>query len=247
MKKYFIVSDIHSFAKSLKDALADAGFRKSNKEHILVVLGDIFDRGFETIEVFKFITSIPKSRRILITGNHELLYMHLLEKQYPEYYDYTNGTVQTFVDIAKHFGYFCDEDNWTEIVKIVRNSPVTKFLQNNEWKPYYELGQYIFTHSYVPNNNNWRNASKKEWLKAMWVCPWEEHLKGYFDEENKTIVCGHWHTSDFFLNLEGKINKEGDIYKSDRLIGIDAGVSIRLDGRMYHRQNVLVIQETDLI
>ena len=33
-KKYFVVSDIHSFAAPLLESLKSAGFRKSNKNHI---------------------------------------------------------------------------------------------------------------------------------------------------------------------------------------------------------------------
>ena len=43
--KYFIVSDIHSFYVELKSALDKAGFNKRNKDHTLIVCGDIFDRG----------------------------------------------------------------------------------------------------------------------------------------------------------------------------------------------------------
>ena len=57
--KYFIVSDIHSFYTKLKRALDKAGFNKRNKDHTLIVCGDIFDRGPDTRSVYKFLTSIP--------------------------------------------------------------------------------------------------------------------------------------------------------------------------------------------
>lgn len=40
-KKYFVISDPHSFYMEMKTALFKAGFRKSNKEHILIVCGDL--------------------------------------------------------------------------------------------------------------------------------------------------------------------------------------------------------------
>ena len=57
--KYFIVSDIHSFYTKLKRALDKAGFNKRNKDHTLIVCGDIFDHGPDTRSVYKFLTSIP--------------------------------------------------------------------------------------------------------------------------------------------------------------------------------------------
>ena len=59
------------------------GIDKENPEHILVVLGDIFDRGKETLEVYNFLRSLPDERLILIRGNHESLYLSLLDKSFP--------------------------------------------------------------------------------------------------------------------------------------------------------------------
>lgn len=98
--KYFVVSDIHSFYIELKRALDKAGFNKRNKDHTLIVCGDIFDRGPDTLSVYKFLTSIPKKRCILIKGNHELLYEELLDKSFPESHDFSNHTVDTFCQIA---------------------------------------------------------------------------------------------------------------------------------------------------
>ena len=102
MKKYFITSDIHSFYTPLITALEKKGFDVNNPEHILVVLGDVFDRGYETLEVYAFLTVVlPEDRVILVRGNHELLYLDLLEKSFPDSYDFSNGTVRTFCQIAR--------------------------------------------------------------------------------------------------------------------------------------------------
>ena len=63
-KTYFITSDVHSFYTPFISALHEAGFDYDNPEHILVVDGDLFDRGEETYEVWKFITALPKEKRI---------------------------------------------------------------------------------------------------------------------------------------------------------------------------------------
>ena len=144
--KYFIVSDIHSFYSELKKALDIAGFNKRNKDHTLIVCGDIFDRGPETVKLYKFLTSIPKKRCILIKGNHELLYEKLLEKKLPESYDFSNHTVDTFCQIAGYDPeiltpeYWCKFDDvpheriqqaWQEILTTVKQSPITAWLQSD--------------------------------------------------------------------------------------------------------------------
>ena len=63
--KYFCVSDIHSFFKELITALDNAGFEKDNPEHVLCVLGDLFDRGNETVQCFEFIKELNAQNRLI--------------------------------------------------------------------------------------------------------------------------------------------------------------------------------------
>lgn len=167
--KYFIVSDIHSFLLELKNALKLAGFDKKNKNHTLIIVGDVFDRGSETVELYKFLTSIPKSRCILIKGNHEYLYEELLEKRFPDGYDFSNHTVDTFCHIAGHspeimtgeYWYKLNESEpyeriqqaWKEILNEVKQSPITAWIKSSQWKNYFELDKYIFVHSFIPLRN----------------------------------------------------------------------------------------------
>ena len=78
-KKWFVVSDIHSFYTPFINSLKRAGFQKTNPNHTLVIAGDVFDRGKETIELFNYLKSIPEERLILVKGNHEELYNKLLQ------------------------------------------------------------------------------------------------------------------------------------------------------------------------
>lgn len=171
--RYFIVSDIHSFYTELKQSLMTSGFDKKNPDHTLIVLGDVFDRGNETLEVYKFLKSIPKKRCILIRGNHESLYLELLNKDYPESHDFSNGTVNTFCQIAnlqnvdwKYFRdrmipgriYWNTSDEiepqalalWKKVVEAVKNSEVTKWLKSNQWVNFYELDKFVFVHAFIP-------------------------------------------------------------------------------------------------
>lgn len=170
--RYFIVSDIHSFCSELKYALRRAGFNKKNKNHTLIVCGDIFDRGDETIKVYNYLKSIPKKRCILIKGNHESLYKKLLNKSFPGRHDFSNGTVKAFCNIAsideeklnkyywieQSFANSLDYDQieeklystWNKIKTIVANHEVTKWLNSKQWINYFEVDKYIFVHSFIP-------------------------------------------------------------------------------------------------
>lgn len=167
--RYFVVSDIHSDYKNLKASLDKAGFNKRNKNHTLIVCGDVFDRMSETIEVYKFLLSIPKKRLVLIKGNHEELYLDLLKKSYPDQYDFSNHTVDTFCHIAGYdpeilsYTYWLKFDEtdiyerirqaWQEIKQTVAESQITKWIKSSQWLNYFELDKYIFVHSFIPLKN----------------------------------------------------------------------------------------------
>lgn len=71
-------------------------------------------------------------------------------------------------------------------------------------------------------------------------------IKG-LNKTGKTIVCGHWHTADFFNNLKN-LKKKYDLYESNpifvskkyKLIGLDACTAAT------NKINVLVLKENEL-
>ena len=77
----------------------------------------------------------------------------------------------------------------------------------------------------------------------MWGCPWKK-AKEKLNQTGKTIICGHWHTSDFFNNLtkqkKNKYNCPLFISKRYKLIGLDACTAA--SGKI----NVLVLEEGEL-
>lgn len=165
--RYFVVSDLHSYYAPLIKALEEKGFNQ--EEDTLIVCGDVFDRGDETIEVYEFLKSIP--HKILIRGNHEWLYKELLKKKYPDNHDYSNGTVKTFCSIADiddkkmdrkyyfiqnalfgtNFKYNEEIPKlWHKVYEKVKDSEITKWIESDEWINYFELKDYVFVHSWIP-------------------------------------------------------------------------------------------------
>lgn len=293
MKTYFIFSDIHSFYDEFIKALNDAGFDINNEEHVLISLGDIFDRGKKPLEIYEFLRSIPKERRILVKGNHELLLKELVKRGFYFDYDLSNGTYNTLCHIACQSEYKdyleellnshtqtpdfdtpeYEEYRQRELEKIHKRNEmifhseklqeILDWIDSDEWINYYETTNYIFVHSFIPIGQNftvskwgiplrdgapfyredWRNATDYEWEDAMWNCPWQRAYAG-LNKTGKTIVCGHWHTSDFFNHLtkQKKDTYDCPIFKSKKykLIGLDACTAAS------ERVNVLVIEEEDL-
>lgn len=267
--KYFIVSDIHGFYTELKESLNAAKYNKRNKNHTLVILGDLFDRGSEAVELYEFLMTIPKSRLILVRGNHELLFNKLLDKGYPDEHDFTNGTVGTFCQIAGEpiFGveylYAVDEfdgpsneqiAHWVKVRDAVKNSDINKFLQDDKrWKWFFETDKYVGVHSTIPNttdgllaDTDWRKAHDKVWAECTWPKPTVAHNR----VSGKTIIAGHWNTNSLFKDYYGEEHKPiyNEIYynSKEHLICIDAGCFrklnyILMDFELIHKQLVLVI------
>ena len=259
MKKYFVCSDIHSFYTEFRAALRRANFKKSNPEHILIVCGDIFDRGPESKEVYKFIRSLPRERRVLIRGNHELLLKKAINRGIFYEHDYTNGTLATIMQFT---GYdFIDCVDIPEIVcEDFKKNGIIDWMFGPEWQNYAEIGNYIFVHSWIPVKildgtdiydattkteiefrPDWREASQEDWENASWGCPWVMAQKGLVPK-GSTIVCGHWSAFEFPKNLDKNYTNypNHNIYRGHGCIALDA-CTVR-SGFC----NVLVLSEEEL-
>lgn len=94
----FTVSDIHSFYTPMKKALDEAGFEPGDPNSLLVVCGDLFDRGNESQRVLDYMLSVPN--KVLVKGNHSTLFQDFIERGYPLSYDWHNGTADTILSLA---------------------------------------------------------------------------------------------------------------------------------------------------
>ena len=233
MPKLFVTSDIHSFYEPFKKALDKAGFDPNNKDHWLVVCGDIFDRGDDSGLVLQFIMSLE--RKILVRGNHDLLLRDLCKRGFPYRNDFHNGTTTTVYDLGDA-GAGNDFDKCCEVTQN-KLKEYNGLLVNH-----FETQNYIFVHSWIPVNSegkfnpiyhykeDWRNATEKEWEEAMWGNPFFNAQDG-LNKTGKTIVFGHYHTS-FMWDIttdcsefgEGAIFDPyfGKDYEGNSYIGIDA-------------------------
>ena len=230
------------------DTLNDAGFDENNPYHTLIVCGDYFDRGTQSLSVLNYLNSLK--RKVLIKGNHDDMLLELLNRKVPSIVDDRNGTLNTVYQLGcdkgvKTFEKFCDKAY--ERFKPFYDSMVD----------YFETENYIFVHSWIPLirqdnfpkhytrnrkwafNEDWRNASKERWEDARWGNPYELASRGF--KPDKTIVFGHWHTSWPRAHYEGKDefgeNSDFSIYYGDGYIGIDACTAH--SGKV----NVLVIED----
>lgn len=239
MKKYFVVSDVHSFYNEMQTALNSAGFDINNPEHIFVSCGDLLDRGDQPKECIDFVLSIPEERRILIMGNHEENLINILRSYYYDTADKMNGTVRTICNLV--------DENWLDFYALNKANKDPRLNQYlNALVDYYESDKYIFTHSFLPINlfADWREATPEEWTTAHWGNPFEiwhhlvaTHKKEFFDMiGDKTIVFGHWHTEWAHSHYHNQEKCFAPFY-DDHIIGLDACTALT------HQVNCIILEE----
>lgn len=237
--KFFVCSDIHSYYTPWMKALDAAGFNEHEIDHKIILCGDLFDRGGESWECYKFVKRMLENDKIIyVKGNHEQLLLDCCERGYPKSHDYSNGTVHTIWDLGASNPV--DPYDFEECAKLTK-ARIDRLLKNSV--NYYETEHYIFVHSWIPviskdglpahytknrsfeYDPNWREASREDWGAATWGNPFDMAEKG-LNQTGKIITFGHWHCSTGWANVEGLsefgADAKFDPYYGDGIIGIDA-------------------------
>ncbi len=257
MNTWFVCSDIHSFYDEWMLALDSKKFDINNPEHKIIVCGDLFDRGKQTVQCYEFAKKMLEEKRMVyVLGNHEQLMLNLLHQ------------VSFGVDIGGHhisngtlssLAHFMGKSEYDIICGVFTTKEFDKAfstisdLINYSCVNYFELGDFIFVHSWIPTTEddvgnfiidpNWR-PKKADWNRALWGNPFDEWAYGVGSPEGKTVVVGHWHTSyahSHFNNdgTEWGVDANFDIFKRNGIIGLDACTAFT------HMVNCLVIEEDE--
>jgi serine/threonine protein phosphatase 1 len=199
--KYFVVSDVHSYFKEMLEALYEKGFVLDNKEHKLIICGDLFDRGDETVKLFKFVKELSSQGRLIyIKGNHEDLLQDCLNDiragRVPCGHHFHNGTVKTICQFCGQNEWIIYDPTWRD--KICQTmQPILDFIDEN-CVDYAEIGDYVFVHGWIPSFyplHDFRDGDWNDWREARWLNGMDMWRNPANRVNGKTIVCGHWHCS----------------------------------------------------
>lgn len=240
-KTYFAVSDVHSFYTILIKSLEENGWEQDNPDHILILCGDAFDRGKESVQLFEFLKSLPKERLIYIKGNHEDLLQSCCESiemgYVPSINHFYNGTINTICDICdvtrgeilNMDQRYYDFDLQHYINK--QMSPLLTFIKET-CVDYYQIKDKIFVHGWIPSDSI-RNVFDEttyiydsHWKKGNWErARWVNGMKAWSDGvkiDNKTIVCGHWDSWWGHKNINEENVENHNTFEQEGIICLDA-------------------------
>jgi serine/threonine protein phosphatase 1 len=221
--KYFLFSDVHGEYDALITSLEAAGFDLSNKEHMLIGLGDYFDRGSQNEFVLAFLMAMQEQGRIkLIRGNHDEMLLNFLTMNVVDAFHNLryNGLDKTIDDLSREKVKFADLPTYIAAKdRVLKNYPnLIEFLKNME--EVINIDNYVLSHAgfFARDDgtlivDNWNHT-------AIMV-----KYRAEFFDKSKTYIFGHWHAEKLnkLMNiLTGNPNKF--IYKN--FIGIDATTNI---------------------
>ena len=190
---------------------------------------------------------MKEDRLIYVLGNHEELFVQCLQQiaagdafdiASGRSHHYSNGTWDTMLQISG-MDEISAYSHPNELVRRIKNSAFYRKLLTC-CVDYYETPNYIFTHGWIPclregrrpyvkytYNPNWREAGVLDWYDARWYNGMELACKYRILEPNKTIVCGHWHTSYGHAHIHTSCSewgKDADFspFEDEGILAIDA-------------------------
>ena len=240
-KKIFAVSDIHGCASALERALDESGFDRKNPDHLLVVLGDLFDRGNENRRVLEYLSGIKN--KILIRGNHEDILMQTLTTSRVDRLQIINGTLST---LTEFFTYYHGES----LLNTIESSQarVADMLIDliESMYDYFETDRHIFVHGWITedaNENDFRYASLAKWHHARWL-RWHNLYPNFTVPDGKTLVVGH--TPCYYGSMFDKSRSDYDcsIFYGNNLVAIDGAAVSQKRVNVYVTEDMLLAPMT---
>ena len=200
--KYYITADVHGFYTEFHKALDEAGYFTDPEPHKLIILGDLFDRGQEAVEMQRFLLRLMEQDAvILVRGNHEDLFEDLatVDKGRPVRHHLSNGTFGTALQLT---GFSAGQAyvRSRDFAAAARETPYFRQILPATLD-YYETERYLFVHGWIPCGQawdglpyrpDWREATGAEWREARWINGMDAARSC---KEEKTVLCGHFHCS----------------------------------------------------
>lgn len=188
----YVMSDLHGRYDKFLDMLKLINF---NENDSLYILGDIFDRGPNPVEILNHIKS--SDNIFLIKGNHEEMFEKCYEDETNIPLWFHNGGSITYREI-----YSRGDEFVKDTYNYIKQLPL-----------YLIVDEYILTHAGLYMPENYKSLSITELLnrQSSEYLMWDrDFISGDNSIDGYTVVVGH--TPTITINKDAKIiHKEGKI------------------------------------
>lgn len=207
----------------------------------------------EAIEMQEFILQqMDSGNLILVKGNHEDLYQELVtvDKGLAYRHHVLNGTYDTALQLTGFDPTLAHIRNY-DFADAAKEVPLyTQIIPS--MVDFYETAHYVYVHGWIPCIadrhtgfrffSDWRNVDSFEWKRARWYNGMDAVQTCM---EEKTILCGHWHSSYGHWKYEHRGSEFGEDadfspYYGTGIIALDACTAFS------NRVNVIVLEDDPL-
>lgn len=234
MIQYFIMSDIHSQYDLFMKALKKAAFDIENMDHILVIDGDILDRGTMGNDLIRYLEKLIKKKRLLgVLGNHDVFLKDILNDNYRLEKVLFNIKRNGFIETLQ-LGFKRDIHHFEvtiELIEEFKKNFRMKYSVFVKWilelPIYLEFNHHVIVHGFLDFSlRNWKDTAERF---AVWDRGYAKEIPNSF---HKKLVFGH--TPNYH------INKQDDIIYEGLKIMIDGGAASS------HQVNILYLTEREI-
>ncbi len=217
----YIMSDVHGQYEAYQDVLEQISFDTFSKRDRLYILGDVIDRGADSIKIIQHIMK-NRDKITLLMGNHELMMI----ESYP--FPKINLANTSKARLWVRNGGDTTHDEFSplsqiekdEILNFLRELPYHKVIQVNHQKYYLVHAMPYGAKSMSDDGSTHKMSKKKQMIWGMF---------GSYDKKDTTVVFGHRCTAlydpSFQESLE--IPEHFQIYQEDNYIAVDCGCAYR--------------------
>ena len=263
--KFFVVSDVHGEYDAMIEALQLAGFDSRNPDHFFVSLGDSFDRGPKSREIYQFFVNLNKDRKKIVKGNHDVMLQEFVEKgmdgEFVLFNILHNGLAETIKSFSHlNLGDIMSYEALDDYSHYIRDEymGIEQFFKNMPL--WFETDHTIMVHAGLnPNLVDWHLTDEHY---ALWDIA-DAHRA--VPSTRKTIIFGHYHADQVAEQAKREGVKVFNI-KDCPVMGLDRNVyftgfgntdefacqvlpnsnKIAIDGctNLTHKVNVLVFEDT---
>lgn len=227
------VSDIHG---NLDFFLGLMQKIKLSPEDDLILLGDLLEKGENSLALLRHIMTLQKTHKIhIVCGNCDGLVLRFFQDD-----SWDGGFFKNYIpqhpesilrQMAKEIG-FDDFSNLTGLRQALRENFPEIWGLLNSLPHILESEDYIFVHGGIPSLDGWDELEAWQVMKNDYF--WEQGLS--FD---KYVVVGHCPVTLFYDSIP---HAEPLVDKNRKIISIDGGCVLKLDGQL----NALILQDGEI-
>lgn len=230
-RRMIAISDIHGHYDTFVELLEKVSY---SEEDVLLILGDLIEKGPKNLATLRLVMQMAEQFPVFaLLGNHDMI---LRELERPdrneEFLQYLLSRKNSILrEMCQELGISIQENLNVPLLKqqlIEHFAPEIAYI--NQLPHVIETGHFIFAHAQIL-------PGALEELSPAQVLRADAFLsKGYSFE--KYVVVGHW---PVMLYRDGKRDANPVIQQQRRIISLDGGVGVKLDGQL----NALMIVRDD--